>query len=79
MEEEGKSSQEEDKQIQLCSRELGMHGHMRVEIGSELRHRVHLTLQSTNTLACVGLACVPNHTHYRHAHIGVTLHKMWLP
>ena len=48
---------------------------MRVEIGSELRHRVHLTLQSTHTLACVGLACVPNHTHYRHAHIGATLHK----
>ena len=63
---EGKSSQEEGKQVQLCSRELGMGIGTSVKISSELRHRVHLTLQSTHTLACVGLACVPNHTHYWH-------------
>ena len=69
--------QEEGKQVQLCSRELGMgmHGHMRVEIGSKLCNRARLT----HSLLTPGLACVPNHTHYRHAHIGVTLHKMWLP
>ena len=44
--------------------------HMRVEIGSELRNRVSLTLQSAHTLACV-----PNHIGASHKHtIRLTLH-----
>ena len=58
-EDEGKGSQEKGKQVQLCSRELGMGMDTRKWKKAVNFVFVHPKQQSTQTIACVS-----NHTTY---------------